>query len=194
MSESHDEKLNRTIRVHDLPHDYVLDDVIKVFETIGSVTDIKAGINEVLLTFSDHGTKEMAKMYDSCSVQEKYTIKIEDASTLNIKTATERQKEELLSFGEKKVDYLTQHSQTSQHQTKTTKKEHSSEHHKASHSEDEAYAESSKEFIEKLNKVNVPVRAALKEDDPFVSYTKRAFILTFTASWSLIWLATSLIF
>lgn len=61
-------------------------------------------------------------------------------------------------------------------------------------SADLAYSERSKEFLTKLNQKNLPVRAGLKEDDPFSHCTKREFFLTFLAAWALIWFVTSLVF
>lgn len=64
MSESYEDKIQRSLRVFDLPHDYVIDEITKIFENVGGIPEVKTGKQEVILTFSDQNAKEMAKMYD----------------------------------------------------------------------------------------------------------------------------------
>mmetsp|Transcript_61539 Transcript_61539/g.71612 ORF Transcript_61539/g.71612 Transcript_61539/m.71612 type:complete len:202 (-) Transcript_61539:158-763(-) len=201
MSEGHEEAIKRSLRVFDLPSHYEIDEITKIFENVGGIKEFKTGNNEVVLTFSDQNAKEMAKMYDGCSVLEKYTLKLEDATYLDPKVHHESKKNfsNLNDLPESKSEYVPA-SKLKKQEVKIEEErekfvESETERLLESHSEhDRHYSEHSKEFLMKLHKTNLPARSPLKEDDPFLHYTKREFFLTFVAAWSLLWFVSSLLF
>ena len=88
---SHDDiqnKLHRSVKVFDLPQDYKLDEIIAIFKNGGEITETKTGLNEVIITFIDKNAKELASMYDGCLVADRYTMKLRDADSFDVKTAT----------------------------------------------------------------------------------------------------------
>lgn len=208
--EDHREKLDRSISIYNLPNDYQVEDVTAIFKNVGEITEVKSGLSELIVTFIDQSAKEMAKMYDGCQVADKYTLKLSDAKSFEIKTATQAQEEELNSIDQKSkgLSDFQQIPETLKEflpasRVSAVKKEENDGSQKVGTAIifktglaaiDNLYSTQAKDFLGQLNNTNLPVRAELKSDDPFTPFMKREFLLSFFAIWSILWFLGSLFF
>mmetsp|Transcript_9877 Transcript_9877/g.8417 ORF Transcript_9877/g.8417 Transcript_9877/m.8417 type:complete len:180 (+) Transcript_9877:71-610(+) len=87
------EKVNCSIRVLDLPEDYDPKEILSNLENAGTIVDSKEGVDCMIVTFSNANEKELSKMYDGCPVGTKYTLKLEDPTSLELTGKTEAKEE-----------------------------------------------------------------------------------------------------
>ena len=80
------EKLDRSIKVVDLPNNYNPKDIEDLLAKVGTIMDIIKGQNEMIITYSTTLEKELSKMYDGCPIKGNKNLKLEDPFSFDVKT------------------------------------------------------------------------------------------------------------
>ena len=188
---SNEEVLGRAIRVTGLPDDYEVQEVIETVKQAGEITEHKRGANEMIVIFGDASQKDMVKMYDGAEVAGKYKIQIEDADNLEVKAPNDQQNEGFEQIPEARSEFVPSY------KPDADKKEEKKEGEAPLTGFPVRFmamggVKESKDFLDKLNNVNLRHRVELSEDDPFIPFMKRDFFLSFIAIWSVLWFLGSL--
>ena len=79
------EKLDRSIKVVDLPNNYNPKDIEDLLTKVGAIMDIIRGQNEMIITYSSTLEKELSKMYDGCPIKGNKNLKLEDPFSFDVK-------------------------------------------------------------------------------------------------------------
>ena len=78
------DKLERSIKVVDLPNDYNSDFVIGLLKKVGKVTDTIKGQNDMIITYSSPLEKELSQMYNGCPIKGNKNLRLEDPTSFDL--------------------------------------------------------------------------------------------------------------
>ena len=79
------DKLERSIKVVDLPNDYNSNFIMDLLTKVGKVTDIIKGQNDMIITYSCPLEKELSQMYNGCPIKGNKNLKLEDPTSFDLK-------------------------------------------------------------------------------------------------------------
>ena len=84
-SRDYRDKLERSIKVANLPSDYDSKFITDLLTKVGKITDILKGQNEMIITYSSLLEKELSKMYNGLIIKENQNLRLEDATSFDVK-------------------------------------------------------------------------------------------------------------
>lgn len=208
-----DEYLSKSVRVTNLPNDYDKDSILDNLKNAGTIINVKAGPNTIIVTYRTVSEKDLSKMYEGCPVGSNYIMRLQDADSWEVAPAPVTEEKKVEKVEEQKIPPKTDSSSFDKpsEERPSIDNDRSSLPSKITENLDisgnmdstdvvaaskkmaESSIADSAELLKLLQKTNVPAKLSPPKDDPFNSVFQTHYVVLFTVAWAT-WLFISAVF